>query len=57
MIESLTREDVRRFQLPCGCMVADTPDGPSIDWCPHHEMLHGIIPTKRQPAEERESSS
>jgi hypothetical protein len=44
---TLTREDVRRFQLPCGCFVVDTPGGLSIDWCPHHEMLHGVIPLRR----------
>ena len=35
----------RLFNLPCGC-VAVTRDGQPFEvrWCPHHRMLHGVIP-------------
>jgi hypothetical protein len=39
-------EPAARFQLPCGCAITESPEGPSIAWCPHHEMLHGVIPIK-----------
>jgi hypothetical protein len=41
---SATLSEERRFTLPCGC-VAVTRDGVfSVEWCPHHAMLHGVIP-------------
>jgi hypothetical protein len=47
MMRGTTAERERRFQLPCGCTITESEGEPSIEWCPHHEMLHGVIPMKR----------
>jgi hypothetical protein len=39
-------EPTQRFQLPCGCAITEAPEGTTIAWCPHHEMLHGVIPMR-----------
>lgn len=39
-------ERTQRFELPCGCAITEARDGASVAWCPHHEMLHGVIPLR-----------
>ena len=37
----------RLFTLPCGCVAVTRDDGPfEVRWCPHHQALHGLIPSR-----------
>ncbi|MBV8333526.1 MAG: hypothetical protein JO029_11100 [Candidatus Eremiobacteraeota bacterium] len=39
-----TPSQERRFTLPCGCVALTHEDVFEVQWCPHHSMLHGVIP-------------
>jgi hypothetical protein len=40
-----TGTEERLFTLPCGCVAVTREDQPfEVRWCPHHRMLHGVIP-------------
>ena len=40
---TLTNEQT--FTLPCGCVAVTRDEQPfEVRWCPHHRMLHGVMP-------------
>ncbi|MBV8583341.1 MAG: hypothetical protein JO241_05030 [Candidatus Eremiobacteraeota bacterium] len=39
-----TPSQEQRFTLPCGCVALTHDDVFEVQWCPHHSMLHGVIP-------------
>lgn len=51
--EDALTERTQRFELPCGCAITRAADGESVAWCPHHEMLHGVIPLRPAVKNER----
>jgi hypothetical protein len=53
---SPAKKEERRFTLPCGCVAVTNDDVFQVHWCPHHTMLHGVLPcdfAKDSRAEQR----
>jgi hypothetical protein len=56
VLKSPIENEERRFTLPCGCVAVTDDDGFKVHWCPHHTMLHGVLPVdfaKNSRAEQR----
>jgi hypothetical protein len=55
-LKSPPQNEERRFTLPCGCIAVTKDDVFQVHWCPHHTMLHGVLPVdfaKESRAEQR----
>jgi hypothetical protein len=54
--KSPTTTEEQRFTLPCGCVAVTQDNAFKVHWCPHHTMLHGVLPVdfaKESRAEQR----
>lgn len=55
-LKSSAERDEQRFTLPCGCTAVTKDRVFQVHWCPHHTMLHGVLPVdfaKDSRAEQR----
>lgn len=55
-LKSSVESEEQRFTLPCGCIAVTKDDVFQVHWCPHHTMLHGVLPVdfaKESRAEQR----